>query len=61
MWIKTDKMVKEFIRVLKNAHKENWKSSQYDEGWDDAVDLLEVEFERIFGVSEKKTECHDQQ
>jgi hypothetical protein len=41
-----------FRRALRDAHKENWKFSRYDEGWDDAVDHLETEFESIFGVAE---------
>ena len=47
-----DEKTEAFRRALRDAHKENWKFSRYDEGWEDAVDHLETEFESIFGVAE---------
>jgi hypothetical protein len=42
----------EFRRILKNAHRSGWKYDRYLEGWDDAVDHIEVAFERIYGKAD---------
>jgi len=43
-----DEKIKRFFGVIKESHRDDWKFDRYLEGWDDAVDFLESEFEKIF-------------